>query len=246
MKYAGICLVVAFTMLVACVKEEIPRFDQSVIGIMEHRPEFQKNVLVGLDSVCYHAPEFDDTALFPAGSFWSVYCRVEKDDPAAGYKDVVLNEVPIPFLEASFRTSADTIQVQDNECAIRNMRVLCSPGNLYVISEHTDSIGQQNRLELFYSEKDTLARFNDCNVYSLYMRSYQSTAATDTLLELRKAYTAFDVASFLQSRKEEEKAAGNRYFYIRVKYLIRVTTGTVNTATPYIPSDREYVLVTVD
>ena len=97
MKYAGICLVV-LTVPVGCVKEENPRFDQSVVGTMEYRPELQKNVLVGLDAVCYHAPDFDDTGLFPAESFWSVYCRVEKDDPAAGYTDVILNEAPIPFL----------------------------------------------------------------------------------------------------------------------------------------------------
>lgn len=239
------CLAVMF-LLFGCVGEERPRFDQSVVGYMEYRTDLERNVLIGLDTLSYHAPEFDDLSGYPAGSRWMIYCRVEQDDLQKGYKEVTLNDPPVPFLEEPFRQSSDTLVVQENESPVQRLKILRSQDRLYAISQHLDSVGQQQALELFYTEKESPVSYNDCNVYGLYLRSYRLTAPTDTLVEARTAYTTFDLSSFLQAKKAEEKAAGNAYFYVSVKYLIRVSTGVVPTGTPYSPPENEYLVIPVD
>lgn len=239
-------LTVALLGLASCVGSSRNEMDQSVLGYMEYRPDIQKNVLIGKDLLAYHAPEFDERSFFPEKSKWLIYCNVDLDRQPADYREVTLKSEPLPFIDGEFKQSADTIQIQDNEQPVKSLRAFLFQNALYAESVHMDSIGQQNKLELFYSEKDTLVNYGDNNIYTLYLRSFQQTAAMDTLVEELRVYNAFDLAPFLESKKTIEKEKAKSVFYLQVKCLTNVTKGDPNTGSPNTPTEKEYIPVPVE
>lgn len=232
-------VVLSLVGLAACVGRSGNEVDQSVLGYMEYRNDIQKNVLIGRDLQAYHAPDFDEQSFFPPGSKWLIYCTADMDNQPEGYREVTLNGEPLPFIDGVFRQSADTLLVQDNEQPVKKVKGTLFQNLLYVTSLHVDSIGQQNKVELFYSEKDTLVHHADRNVYTLYVRSFQQAAAQDTLMEEITLCNTFDLSSFLAAKRAFETDS----FYIQLKYLTNVSKGEQNSGSPVTPTEKDYIPV---
>ncbi|WP_158712840.1 hypothetical protein [Parabacteroides pacaensis] len=215
---SAVCLLAC----ISCVEETPGIFSQSALGYIEYKQETQQNVLVGLDSFRYHAPEFDDPGMYPAKSRWLIYCKVESADSSAKTKEVFLTYPPIQFLDAGFKKSTDTLEIEDNELPISSLDVQIMQQNfLYLSSRHVDSTGisQENKIELFYTEKDTLSEYRDCNVYTLYARSYLQTIGLDTVPQNVTRYRSFDLSDFLEEKKKVEQEKSKTGFYIQIKYI---------------------------
>lgn len=232
-------VVLSLVGLAACVGRSENMLDQSVLGYMEYRDDIQKNVLIGRDLLSYHAPDFDEQSFFPPGSKWLIYCTADMDNQPEGYKEVTLNGEPLPFIDGVFCQSADTLLVLDNEQPVKKAKGTLFQNLLYVTSLHMDSIGQQNKVELFYSEKDTLVHYVDRNVYTLYVRSFQEAAAQDTLMEEITLCNTFDLSSFLAAKRALETDT----FYIQLKYLTNVSKGESNSGSPVTPTEKDYIPV---
>lgn len=245
--------------LSSCVGESKPWRDQSVVGYIEYKQDLQKNVLVGLDSLFYHTPEFDDTGFYPEKSKWIIYGNVDLESQPIGYTEMTLKSFPIQFVDASFKRSTDSLMIAANERTINGLNMQAKMGDYLCVSTiHTDSIGQENNVELFFTEHDTLSTYNDCNVYTLYLRSYQQAAATDTLMRRDSMYQYFDLSSFIEEKKEIEKAQSNTAFYIRVCYINNITKSVekgdeehpediIKTKYTFIsPEEKKYILIPVE
>lgn len=222
----GLCslLLAGWALLVSCVEETPDEFSQAALGYIDYKQDVQQKVLRAVDGFTYHAPEFD-ADVFPEQSKWMIYCKVEGVDSTALTKEVRFFAEPIRFEDENFARSADTLVVRDNERPIQSLSLTAKLNNFLCVSSlHNDSVGQVNRLEVFYTEKDTLKEFNDCNVYTLYLRSYQVAAATDTVSSQKVTlHTAYDLTAFLKEKEKIEAEKGKTAFYLCLKYITSIT-----------------------
>lgn len=218
---AGVCL----ALFASCVEETPDEFTQAALGYIEQRQDLQKNVLMAVDGFAYHAPDFESPEVYPDQSKWMIYCKVSEVDSVAKTKEVTFFSEPIRFVDESFTQSADTVIIRDNEQPVQSLTLTAKvKDGLCVSSVHLNGNGEENRLEVFYTEKDTLVEFNDCNVYTVYLRSYQEAAPTDTLPPQKiTRHSAYDLSSFLAEKKKVEAEKGKDAFYLRLKYITSIT-----------------------
>ena len=187
----------------------------------------------------FYFPGLEDPQ-FTDGSCWFMNIEVNYDNQiSTKYLQATLLTDPIEYVRRGYVNSfTDNIPLDANEQTISDVAIISVVKNmLFLDTAHKNHSDQKNQLSIYYKTGEESVTFNvsgtDYNMYTLYVRSICSSPGEESSVTKNETlYTAFDLGSYLESKKAIEKDKKNTAFIIQVKYIKEINGKDYVLSTP--------------